>query len=69
VYAHSEDASRGKAREMDTCLAPALAAYGRATRRAHASRFFDVLKDASLRVARSDWTAARASVQNGQRNV
>jgi hypothetical protein len=30
-----------------------------ATGRANASRFFDVLKDASLRVARSDWTAVR----------
>jgi hypothetical protein len=33
-----------------------------AARRANASRFFDVLKGASLLVARSDWTAARASI-------
>jgi isocitrate lyase len=44
---------------MDTCLAPALASYGGAAGRANASRFFDVLKCASLLVARSDWTAAR----------
>jgi hypothetical protein len=32
-----------------------------AARRANASRFFDVLRGASLLVARSDWAAARAS--------
>jgi hypothetical protein len=36
-----------------------------ASGRANASRFFDMHKGASLRVARSDWTAARASLQNG----
>jgi NAD(P)H-hydrate repair Nnr-like enzyme with NAD(P)H-hydrate dehydratase domain len=36
---------------------------------ANASRCFHVLKGASLRVARSDWTAARASLQNGQRKM
>jgi hypothetical protein len=54
-----EVASRGKNREMDTCLAPALASYGGSRGASHTSRFFDVLKGASLRVARSDWTAAR----------
>jgi hypothetical protein len=65
MYAHCEEASHGKTREVDTCFAPALASYG-GSRGARQRQFFDVFKGALLQVARSDWTAVRASLQNGQ---